>query len=140
MRSKAIVTVLSCLVVACGCSRGGTQRVPVTGEVTFQGKPVPYGNITFEPDREKGNQGPQGYVKIQDGKYDSAVGGTAPCPGPQNIVIEGYPELGHEKAGEGRLVFNYRTTWDLPKQPATKDFDVPASAGKREGVSNAPPP
>jgi hypothetical protein len=140
MRSSTVVLILAALVIVPGCNRGGTERVPVSGKVTFQGKPVPYGNITFEPDREKGNQGPQGYVKIQDGKYDSAVGGTAPCPGLQNVAIEGYPELGSEKPGEGRLVFNYRTTWELPKQAATKDFDVPASAGKREGISNAPPP
>jgi hypothetical protein len=142
--STSTITAASLTVVlfSAGCGERAPQRVRVTGLVTFEGQPVPYGNITFEPDTSKGNSGPQGYAKIQDGKYDSDVGGIGPCPGPQTVIVEGYPELGREKPGQGRLVFNHRTTWDLPPTAAFKDFDIPASSATRHGTpaSNIPPP
>jgi hypothetical protein len=136
------ISTLTLALFASGCGERGPQRVRVTGLVTFEGQPVPYGNITFEPDTSQGNSGPQGYAKIQDGKYDSDIGGIGPCPGPQTVIVEGYPELGKEKPGQGRLVFNHRTSWDLPTTPATKDFDIPASSATRHGApaGNVPPP
>jgi hypothetical protein len=134
--------VVALLLTGTGCQERGPTRVRVTGSVTYEGKPVPYGNITFEPDTDKGNHGPQGFAKIQDGKYDSDIAGTGPSPGPQTVVIEGYPELGRERPGQGRLIFNFRTTWDLPVEDTSRDFEIPATAGRRESApaSNLPPP
>src|SRR5947209_7236955 len=79
-----------------GCTRG-PKRVRVSGAVTFQSKPVPYGHLVFEPDRSRGNSGPQGYAMIKDGRYDTGIaGGFGACQGPQAVTLDGYPELGHE--------------------------------------------
>jgi hypothetical protein len=122
-----------------GCS-DRVERVRVSGQITFQGKPVPYGNITFEPDRTKGNQGPQGYAQIRDGQYDTRNAGTEPCPGAQNVHIIGYPELGSGATGKTMLVIDYYTTAELTRQAATKDFDVPASGARQEAVIQQLPP
>ena len=125
------------VLILSGCG-DGTKRVRISGQVTFEGKPVKYGNIVFEPDASKGNNGPQGYAKIVDGAYDTADAGTGPCVGPQVVAIEGYPDL--DAAKKSRLVFNYRTTVDLPAQTTTQNFAVPASAARRESASDLPPP
>src|SRR5205807_6772258 len=79
------------LVAAClaapGC--GGSRGVEVSGEVTFDGKPVPAGRIYFNPDVTKGNDGPQGYAEIHDGKFDTSKGGKGACGGPTVVVISG---------------------------------------------------
>lgn len=128
---------LALLLSGCG---DGTQRVRVSGQVTFEGKLVPYGNIVFEPDQSKGNRGPQGFAKIHDGVFDTNNAGTGPCPGPQIVTIEGYPELNTGAGKKSMLVFRYQTTVDLPAQTTTENFEVPASAARREATSDLPPP
>src|SRR5204862_378695 len=78
----AIVGVLGLAAVGCGES-----RVEVSGEVTFDGKPVPAGRIYFNPDFTKGNDGPQGYADIKDGKFDTRNKGKGACGGPTIAVI-----------------------------------------------------
>lgn len=132
------LAMLALIVPGCG---DGPKRVRVSGTVTFQGKPVPYGNVVFEPDKFKGNSGPQGYATIKDGRFDTAIaGGTDPAPGPQIVAIEGYPELGNENAKKGKLVFNHRASADLTGKAMTLNFDVPASAGRRLAGPTIPPP
>jgi len=50
---------LICAIVTCvaaGCtSDQGPKRYRVSGEITFDGKPVPHGEIVFTPDIGKGN-------------------------------------------------------------------------------------
>ena len=128
---------VAALLAGCG---DGVQRVRISGQVTFKGKPVPYGNITFEPDTSKGNKGPQGYVQIRDGKYDTQDAGTEPTPGPQRIHLIGYPDANSKEAGKTMVVLDYRTTLDLPRKTSTHDFDVPASSARREAVIQQPPP
>lgn len=134
-----LVVVAGLGLILSGCG-GKPERVRLSGQVRFQDKPVKYGHIVFEPDASKGNRGPQGYAKIVDGKYDTNEAGTAPCPGFQVVSIEGYPELGGGADRKSRLVFNYRTTVEVPERATTKDFDVPASAARREAVTDLPPP
>ncbi len=136
--SSAIAT-LSCLLVLSGCG-DGAERIRVSGQVTFDGKAVQYGNIIFEPDQSRGNHGPQGYAKIKHGHYDTSDAGTGPCPGPQVVYLEGYPELDISGPKKSRLVFNHRTAVDLPAQATTVDFAVPATAARWESVSDLPPP
>ena len=135
--------VIALAVFPAGCGERGTQRIRVTGQVTFEGKPLPFGNITFEPDTAKGNRGPQGYARIQDGKYDTDLAGSGPNPGAQSVFIEGYPELGTSADNRStRLVCSYRTTVDLPHEDAKKDFNVPATSARRVSAPdpNLPPP
>src|SRR6478672_4234893 len=76
------------LLFALGC--GGGQGAEVWGEVTFDGKPVPAGRIYFNPDFTKGNDGPQGYAPIKDGKFDTRHEGQAAAGGPTVVVVKGY--------------------------------------------------
>jgi hypothetical protein len=96
--APAVVTGLALALTGCG---GGTQRIRISGQVTFQGKPVPYGNLVFEPDQSKGNRGPQGYAKIQDGRYDTNNAGTGALPRPPGRLPGGLPRAGQRYDPEG---------------------------------------
>ena len=75
-----------CVILCCillflaGC---GSGRFPVAGEVTFDGKPVEEGTISFEPTDGKG---PTTGGKIVGGKYEFK-GKAAPLPGKKNVRI-----------------------------------------------------
>lgn len=124
--------------IGCGSS-DGPETHHVSGEVSFDGKPIPHGLIRFTPDTSKGNSGPPGYAIIKDGKYDtSAEGGQGHVSGPMIVQIEG----SETPAGEPQtdetgaeldikmLFTGYQTKAELPKEDSTKSFEVPAAAGK----------
>lgn len=70
------VTVLCFFVLACvgiGCSPPKEVVYRVHGQVTFKGKPVPKGNVFFDPDASKGTSGKQGFAGINEGKFDTAL-------------------------------------------------------------------
>jgi hypothetical protein len=124
----------SCLLLGCG----GETTYHLSGKVTFKGQPIPSGKIYFIPDTTKGNKGPTGYADIKDGNYDTAAKGGSGCVGGAMIIkIEGIDPAGKpdkvDKSEEttGKPLFPpYQTTVEIPKQKGTKDFDVPADAGK----------
>ena len=120
-----------------GCGGDGISRHRVAGSVTFDGRPLPAGEIYFEPDAAQGNVGPTGYARIRDGRFDTAGDppGQGAVGGPQRIRIEGY-EAPAPRAGEGEpagvtLFREFRTTATLPARDSNQDFAVPASAGER---------
>ena len=85
--------------ISMGCETGlVVNRFPVSGEITFQGKPVPLGEILFSPDSSKGNQGPASFAVIKDGKYslgtDKGIVG-----GPYKLSISGFDGV-PDKSGE----------------------------------------
>lgn len=119
--------------VASGCGRGGggPTRYTVTGTVTFQGQPVPYGRIDFEPDTEQGNSGPFGTAEIRQGRYTTA-GNRGVVGGPHLVRITGSDGVPLEVADEGSidprgmpLFPEYVGHADLPHANSTWDFDVP---------------
>jgi hypothetical protein len=116
--------------LAAGCG-GGADRNHVSGTVTHAGRPVASGRIYFAPDAARGNDGPQGYAPIENGRYDTAKGGEGTPGGPVVVRIDGYdpptPDYPH-----GRPLFvEYKVPADLPRGGATHDFDVPASAAMK---------
>lgn len=130
LRTALHMLVCGSLAFAAGCSgrQEGPQRFQVSGRITFDGKPVPAGRITFEPNTAAGNSGPGGYGNIVKGHFTTyprmgAVGG------PQLVRIIGFDGIPAGELVEGRPLFEeYRTTVELPAKTATIDFDVPASA------------
>jgi hypothetical protein len=112
-----------------GCERG-PKRHHVSGQVLWDGKAVPAGEIYFDPDSTKKNDGPQGFARIKDGRYDTRDGGVPASSGPQVVRILGFD--GKTPPGEdlplGRRLFaEYQTTADIPDRgDATLDFKVPA--------------
>ncbi len=121
-----------------GCGDDAPDTYNVSGNVTFDGKPIPAGTIRFVPDGAKKNSGPPGYARIVDGKYDtSAEGGKGHVGGPMIVHIDGHDPNGEgstdEETGEKvmtSLFPGYQTTADLPKEASTKDFNVPAEAAE----------
>jgi hypothetical protein len=112
-----------------GCSRNdGPQRYTVSGKVTYDGKPVPKGFVTFSPDTEAGNSGPGGGAEVRDGVYQTAPG-KGVVGGPHRVRIIGFDGIARTESGEeladGAALFpTYQSTVDFPKADATHDFEV----------------
>jgi len=106
----------------------GPQKYNYSGTVTYDGKPIPKGDISFEP--SGGNQGPGAMAKIVDGKYETAPG-KGLISGPHKVIIAGWDGIPYEEEGEkvedGRELFfpNYETTFDVPEEDGEKSFNVP---------------
>lgn len=126
---------LMSIIFVAGCggeTDKGPKRYQISGTVTFEGKPVPYGTISFMPDSEKGNQGPQGIAEIVDGKFNTATKGKGIVGGPHQITITGASEKADPNAPEDldtpardvSLFKPFETEFDFPKEDTTKNFDV----------------
>ncbi len=126
------ITALAVLAVgiALGCGKDGEpKRNRVSGQATFEGKPIPYGEVLFTPDGAKKNSGAQGIAPIRNGAFDtSAAGGKGYGGGPAIVRVTGLTGEG------GKLLCEYEFPVDLPQGDATKDLDVPA-AGKPKAVA-----
>lgn len=88
---KAAAKVLVCVwllgsLLGCGNNDG---RVKVTGEVTFDGKPLEEGNITFG-----GEKGAAGAGKIANGQFSLSESGAEPGvqPGSYEVLIGSWVE------------------------------------------------
>jgi hypothetical protein len=125
MRQPTIL-ILMCLVAGC-LSDPGPKRYRVSGEITFDGKPVPDGEILFTPDSGKGNSGPQGVAIIKDGRYDTS-GTRAPgvAGGPTVVQVAALSDP------TGKLLCEYQFTIDLPKSDTTHRIEIPASAANKK--------
>ncbi len=75
LRWRALLGVPALLVLAsCGGSDDGLgKRYPVSGQVTYNGKPLEKGEISFIPEDAKKNAGASG--RIENGTYSLSTGG-----------------------------------------------------------------
>ncbi len=112
-----------------GCS-SEERRYHISGNVTFKGKPIPEGYITFEPGNSQGSSGGPGRTKIINGKYDTRnADSVGTLGGPHLIRIDGFDSK-TTKGGSGEvptpnmLFSGFTTKENLPKENTTKDFDV----------------
>ena len=123
----ALLVALS--LAGCGTSASGPQRHAVSGNVTFQGKPVPRGRIEFEPDASRGNRGPVGIAEIVDGRYatNRRFGSVS---GPLIVRIDGNDGMprpnpeGWTDPNGSPLFTGHVETIDLPAGTATWDFQI----------------
>jgi hypothetical protein len=115
--------------VIAGCSGDGPARFRVSGAASFNGQPIPYGEVLFTPDGAKGNSGPQGIAQIRNGKYDTAgADGKGVAGGPTVIRVTGLTGPG------GKLLCEWEMQVDLPRSDGTHDIDVPkAGEAKPKG-------
>lgn len=122
-----------CLLMIAGCGTDappGPDRFPVSGSVTFEGQPVPAGEIFFEPDAEKGNSGPVASTTFREGEYslDADSGHVGGAMIVRVIGYDGKPPDGPEAEmnPHGMQLFPpYRTQIELPADASTRDIDVP---------------
>lgn len=126
MRRWVVAGLLACAAVA-GCGDDGPKRYRVSGDVTIDGQPVPFGEVIFTPDAAKMHSGPQGIAPIKDGKYDTALpGGMGAGGGPTVVRVNGMSGPG------GKTLCEYETPLDLPQADSTQKIDVPkAKAGPK---------
>jgi len=129
-RSVALVILVA---VAAGCGRRGPERFRVSGTVSFAGRPVALGRVIFEPDAARGNDGPQGFAPIENGRFDTAAPHCkGAIGGPLVVRIDGFETTGGEDAASsGRLLFpTHEEQIELPRADVVRDFVVPASPGR----------
>ena len=73
-----------------GCNTG-PEMIPISGSVTFQGKPIPLGKITLRA--IEGTRAPAVGGTIKNGKYTIDTRGGAP-PGTYRVLIEAVAKVG----------------------------------------------
>ncbi|MEW4451346.1 hypothetical protein AB1L30_01550 [Bremerella sp. JC817] len=114
-----------------GCGQSTSSGVySVSGKITYDGKPIPRGSITFSPDSKKSNQGPGVTAEIKDGQYETFAGkGTT--GGPYVLLVQAYDGV-PIASGEGGMDLLGKPLFspmelevDLPKQNATHDIEIP---------------
>lgn len=128
-----LVAVCAVALAVGGCGPGIPNPYEVSGTVTFGGKPIPKGFITFLPDTTKGNKGPGGGAPIVDGEYRTAAG-KGVAGGPYTVKIVGYTGIsitafGEELVDGPHLFLPYVISVDLPKEDTKQDFTVPKPGG-----------
>lgn len=139
--SRGIALTALCVCCFTGCGGGDDGDYHVSGNVTFDGKPVPAGKIYFQPDGAKGNEGPTGFANIENGEFDtSAAGGKATVAGPAIVRITGWDPSGSAANSEqdgGEVVHKilfaeFQTGAELTESGSDNDFTVPMEAASRK--------
>lgn len=111
-----------------GCG-GGIPKYTVTGTVTYEGKPIRAGTITFEPREGPVTQETMAFAVIRDGKYEVEIVG-----GPHKVVIRDLsddPDIVASEAEASPPLFTGQITVDVdfPKKSPTgvftHDFRLP---------------
>ena len=117
------------LTIAAGCS-SEPQLSQMSGKVTFKGKPVPAGYISFMP--EVGSKGEVRVVQIKDGVFDSSKEPNPGIhPGPCVVRIAGFDGNPVRLFPQGKQIFNiYEFKETVAAGTTTKDFTVPDSYGQ----------
>jgi hypothetical protein len=130
MKVRALAFGLFAATLLAGCSGGQSDRLRISGEATFDGQPIPYGEVQFTPDGAKQNSGPQGIATIKDGKYDTSASEGKGFAGGHTVVrVIGLSGPG----GKPLCDFEYRV--ELPRTDTTHDVQVPKSAAAKKAPS-----
>ncbi|TWU23426.1 hypothetical protein Pla52o_29620 [Novipirellula galeiformis] len=121
-------------IVGCGSEGAGPGKYHVSGNVTFQGQPLPEGEILFTPDTAAGNRGPASIAYVKDGKY-STQPGKGLIGGAYRFEVEGF-ETKAEKDQDGEAIVapmfqTFVSQHDFELQDSTFDFEVQVPAKKK---------
>lgn len=126
----ASLAALALIGAQAGCGDRGPPRTDIWGDVVWNGQKVSRGVIYFDPDVSKGNQGPQGFALIIDGKYDTRAARSKGCiTGPHLAFIHGYNGQGITKFQPygGELFAPQQLPIAIPREGGQLDLAVPAS-------------
>jgi hypothetical protein len=137
-----LLFVAALLGIGAGCSQQ-TKKGQLSGTVTFKGKLVPAGYISFMPDSSGKNPGAVKVAQIKDGVYDTAKEeDPGVSPGAVLIRIAGFDGQPLRLFPQGKQIFNpYEAHATVPEGTTIMDFTVPASAAQNlriEPTSDAP--
>ncbi|MEW4564543.1 hypothetical protein AB1K70_18525 [Bremerella sp. JC770] len=138
------LTLATCLLAlgclsSIGCQTKTSDHFVLSGEATYDGKPIPSGELIFTPDTGQGNKGPQGKARIRDGKFSTENNGRGVVGGPHRVELrafDGVPYEGREMTvEEGKPLFRSLTAnIDLPAESATLDAVVTVEGNKPQFV------
>ncbi|MEX0793342.1 MAG: hypothetical protein WD045_09415 [Pirellulaceae bacterium] len=124
---ETLLVVSWALFISLGCSPdSGVTRYNVTGQVTYNGVPVPMGEISFDP-LEQGIGG--GFAPINDGRFDTTIDGRGHLGGEHRVQIVGFKgwiDPSDPDKGAIPLFTPYETTVDFSNGTSTMDFEVPS--------------
>ena len=125
MSSRLFVVVLL-TTMSLGCGDGGIPRFDLRGEALCDGKPIPSGKITFQPDRTRGNVGPSATALIVQGKYETQPG-KGVTAGPQDVLVyayDGSPPSETRPFGKP-LAEPFSTSIEVSDESTEHDFEIP---------------
>lgn len=124
---------LLALAMSPGCWSPSNEivRYAIDGEVTFNGQPIPVGEIVFEPDFAQGNRGPASSATILKSQF-SIPARRGVIGGPYIVRIKGYgpPPRGNnldENAGN-ELFPEHLISMEIPARSSSQKFHVPPPA------------
>ncbi|QDU63284.1 hypothetical protein Pan216_41620 [Planctomycetes bacterium Pan216] len=121
------MAMVTALAVGCG-KKPGPDRYEISGNATFNGKPIPAGEISFSPNSQKGNKGPGSLAIIKDGKYQT-TSGKGLVGGAYVARVIGFDGVANEMSEQGMPIFeSFEVEFEAPMESTTRDFEVPASA------------
>lgn len=113
-----------------GCGERGPERVPVSGTVTYNGKPLPEGTVRFVPVQT--SPVPSSGATITEGKYTANASGGVPI-GTYHIQIEAYR---HVKGGPGSLHENVLQQYVPRKYNTNTQLQITIEPGSRAITKN----
>ena len=115
-----LALVLVPVLAGCGGS-DGPERVPVSGEVTLDGRPLASGVIRFIPSGD--NEGPAAMGIVNNGAYELPKS-EGPVPGPQRVEIEATDYLGFAIDDEAAYAANVEQRGGrVPKNPVPEAYN-----------------
>ena len=119
------------LAIVIGCGRSPYK---LSGTVTYDGQPVPVGEIVFMPDPAEGNRGPGVLADIKEGRYEMPLN-KGHIGGAYVARLTGFDGAPAKAKGlvdpRGTPLFvDYTEKLKLPEQSTTHDFTVPLQKKK----------
>lgn len=147
-QGRIVVTLAICLLITAGGCRAKSDRLSVSGRVTWQAKPLEKGSILFVPGA--GHRGPKVGAVIENGSYqiDKERGPTA---GPYRVEVRAdtgeHPHSPTDKPPNRKrgstlqmipLEYNEKSqlTADVSQERTRFDFDLPVNRhGRRDKVA-----
>lgn len=122
-----------CLLACVGCGQNLPSTAPVSGRVTYQGKPVVKGNIMFRPEHGRaagGVIGPDGRYTLTT--FDPGDGATL---GPHRVTIDAWQASGDQITASIHWLVPEKysrpatspLTADVKEGENTIDFDLPVT-------------
>ncbi|MEQ1828342.1 MAG: hypothetical protein ABL921_20445 [Pirellula sp.] len=109
-----------------GCGQDGPVRYSLSGTVSMpDGKPVPAGDVSLEPDGSAGNKGPATMVQIKDGKF-SAPRDQGIVGGKYVVTISPFDGIAFGESLQGKPLTKtlHVEKVDFPTKNSTYDFKI----------------
>jgi hypothetical protein len=120
-----------CLGLA-GCEGDGLERHQVSGTVSYQGRPVEYGTIVFEPEASAGQIAPTSFARIESGKYQTERA-ESPTTGRYNVRVMGFDKAKMKQNTPPEEIIElpelfpaYSVSVEIPPPDDRLDIEVPS--------------